>query len=208
MLVAIVIVWYLCGAAIALAMVRRGHSPFLWWILIPFGPLLGLVALSARDEEAGFRPVVSHAGAVGTGSLHALVGIDGKSVADDAVIHALPRLGPLLGRLTFATVLDYDIGQLQEADLRIEEAEILLEQAATRARAAGLVSPQTVVLVGDPVEELCTWADGDGVDVLVVANHSHGRPMHAVAGSVARGLLSSAPCPVVVVPVAVATAVG
>ena len=190
----------LAGAIIALAMVRRGHSPVLWWILIPCGPLLVLLALNARDEEAAFEPTVVHEGTPGSGPLRVLIGIDGNDGAIRASQAAVDELGPLMGMTTIVAVLDYDIGQVQDVALRIQQAKHWLSTAARALSSAGGPDPTAVVLVGNVIHEIARWAGSNDVDLIVLSSHSHPLAQRLAAGSVTSGVLADPPCPVLVVP--------
>lgn len=54
---------------------------------------------------------------------------------------------------------------------------------------------------GDPANVILEHAD-EGVDLLVIGSHSHGRFGHALLGSTAKLLVRAAPCPVIVMPAA------
>lgn len=195
----LVAAWMLSGAAIALIMVRRGHSPILWWFLIPCGPLLALLALNAKDEEGSFKPTSVREGAAGPGSLHVLVGVDGKDSALSACRQVVDELGPALGRITLAAVLNYDVGQVQDVEVNVHAAELWLDEAAQVTVGEGGPDPSAVVLVGNTVNKLAEWAKDNDVDLIVVAGRSHSSAHHAIVGGVAHGLMVEAGCPVMVV---------
>ncbi len=52
----VVAIWLLCGCAVALWMVRRGHSPYLWLILVTFGPLALLFAIVLARRRSQVPP--------------------------------------------------------------------------------------------------------------------------------------------------------
>ncbi len=64
-------------------------------------------------------------------------------------------------------------------------------------RVAAVPGSTGVLLEGEPSEAICRWADGAGIDLLIVAPHrgAIGRALH---GSFARRLAHDAPCPVLV----------
>ena len=80
-----------------------------------------------------------------------------------------------------------DLGGLQE-----RAQAWLAEQAATVPWA------EAVLLEGGPAGATCSWAEEEGVDLLVAATH-HGPAHRAVLGSFTHHLLHHAPCPVLVV---------
>lgn len=196
----LVIAWMLSGAAIALVMVRRGHSPFLWWILVPCGPLLVLLALSATDEEVDVSETTVREGGRGPGALDVLVGVDGHDGALHACRTLIDEMGPSLGRITLAVVLDYDVGQVEEREVRIRQAALWLNEAADAIVAEGGPDPRAVVLIGKPADELVEFARVHARDLIVVADHSHRMPRHLAAGRVTHGVMAGADCPVLIVP--------
>ncbi len=79
----------------------------------------------------------------------------------------------------------------------VHDAERLLRRVRSEH---GLGLAETRVVVGDPVQALCSVAKDEGADLLVVGTRGHGPFRAAMVGSVSRGVVLRAPCPVVVVP--------
>ena len=198
MIVGIVIaLWLLFGLAVAVVMIRRGHSVPIWLSLVFLGPLTIFLVLSAVDEE---RPTASQVrlGTPGPGAVDVIVGLDG-SPASDAALDAVPTLlGDRLGRVTVATVLDYDVDQLPGEPAPKVDAEALLSAAADRFAAATGITPDQVLLSGRPAEALVHHAAEASADVLVVGTRGHGA--HLALGSTAKALADRAAVPVLLVP--------
>jgi nucleotide-binding universal stress UspA family protein len=74
----------------------------------------------------------------------------------------------------------------------------LLDDAAAVAIEHGVVST-TVLLRGDTVDEIVTYADSHDVDMIVVGSRGRGAVTATLLGSVSRGVLSESRRPVVVV---------
>lgn len=72
----------------------------------------------------------------------------------------------------------------------------ILEQSARRARAAG-VPVHTWLVEGSPAAALAEISTGAAM--LVVGSHGHGAVHRSLLGSVSKGLLSHAHCPVVII---------
>jgi hypothetical protein len=108
-------VWVTIGIVASIFMGRRGHNPFAWLVFgTIFGPLVVPVAIVAVSGERIHqrREIVSGLGAGGI--VDVLVGIDG-SPESKAALRAVGRLfGPLIGRLTLATVEDFDSARAPE----------------------------------------------------------------------------------------------
>lgn len=96
------------GVAASIFMGRRGHNPFAWL-------LLGAI-LSGRDPgdrcrgtRGGDAPTAGGRGRHQRWrAVDVLVGIDGSPEAEAAMRAAASLFGPLIGRLTLATVEDFD----------------------------------------------------------------------------------------------------
>lgn len=57
----------------------------------------------------------------------------------------------------------------------------------------------TVLLRGDPVDEIVAYADSHDADLIVVGSRGHGAIAGALLGSVSRGVLAESKRPVLVV---------
>lgn len=86
-----------------------------------------------------------------------------------------------------------EFAKVQEGEARKVAAE-----AAARAEEAG-VEACTVVLRGQPVEEICFAAERYAPRFLVIGSHGWGTLKRALFGSVSTGVLHRATCPVLVV---------
>ncbi len=72
-----------------------------------------------------------------------------------------------------------------------------LEEASAQAEEHG-VELTTVLLQGDPVDEIVAYADTIDADLIVVGSRGRGAVASAVLGSVSRGVLHEARRPVLV----------
>lgn len=130
-----------------------------------------------------------------------LLGYDGSTGSQDAA-----ELARVLGEATDASVLvvtvfpygplpiPYEILEEEEAErasLLFEEAREGLGELAVETRAFGGGSPAGVI------DDL---AEKEGVDTIVIGSPHRGMVGRIVIGSVADGLLSGAPCEVLVAP--------
>jgi len=198
--VVVVAVWLLVGCAVGFAMVRRGHSPYLWLVLVVFGPLSVLFAIGARDDAARSGPTVTASGEVADGPLHLLVGVDGSQASRDAATVASQLFERSLGKITLVAVRDYESTETHPRGDAVQEADEWLRVSASDLTERGGPAPERLVLFGDPATELTNWAHEHHADVIVVAARSHWTARHLLAGSVTRSVLQKSPCPVVVVP--------
>jgi nucleotide-binding universal stress UspA family protein len=197
MTVAIVVaVWIAIGLVIALVMIRKGHSPAIWLSLSPYGPLAGLLALSAADTERSAAPEVRSAGSPGAGPLDVLIGVDGSPQAAGAIDGVLRLFGPQLGRLCVATVVDYDVHQLPGKALPNERAAEILDEAAAAVTAAGGRAPTTVLLTGQPADALVDYAGSEGYTLVAAGRRGSGASKHII-GSAASRLSSHTGLPVI-----------
>jgi nucleotide-binding universal stress UspA family protein len=62
------------------------------------------------------------------------------------------------------------------------------------------VQVRSVVLAGNPSDEITRVAEEEGVDLIVIATHGHTGWRRFVFGSVAERVVRLAPCPVLTVP--------
>lgn len=80
-------------------------------------------------------------------------------------------------------------------------------RAAAEQSLAGVLDPQwsagrkvvRAVVEGSPKEEIVRYARTHGVDLIVLATHGRTGLAHVLLGSVAEGVVRTAPCPVLTV---------
>ena len=187
--------WGLLGVSTALVMGRRGHEPFMWLVLaIVFGPLvLPLAVRALRHDRPGLLRQLS-TGHPGPGKVDVLVGIDGSEAAVDALRSVIAILGDRLGRMTLATVVDYDVAEGSGLAEGRREAEADLRRAAEATELA----PGTVLLSGRPAEALRKYAVEEGYELMTVGRRGRGAS-RTLLGSVATELARGGDVPVLVV---------
>ena len=199
--------WIVTGIVLGLVMGRRGHNAFGWLVIGSIlGPLAVIIALVlAHDEPQGASRTLVPA-VRGQGPVDVLVGLDGSPEAANALHAALAILGPRVGRLSLAGVVDYDLaatdppaeGERQlRAELARQEAYVLslaprFELASAASHAA---HPEVVILTGRPSTALTTKATEEGFDLIVVGTRGRGLS-RALLGSVASELASHSKVPV------------
>lgn len=192
-------VWAAIGLGASLVMGRRGHSAWTWLVLgAVLGPLAIAMARANVVREGEARPQAISAGQPGPGPVDVLVGIDDSPQSRAALRAAIELLGPRIGRLTLAAVVDYDVGL---SELPTEERDRAL---ASLERSAGEITPslpsvpETVLLTGLPADALVRYARDEGYTLLVVGSRGRGASKLAF-GSVASRLARGAEIPVFVV---------
>lgn len=70
-----------------------------------------------------------------------------------------------------------------------------VENCISFCRKSG-VEAQGIIRHGVPYEEITTYAEEQGVDLIVLATHGHTGLSHILLGSVAEKVIHHAPCPV------------
>jgi nucleotide-binding universal stress UspA family protein len=195
-LFAVLFVWLLTGIVCSFVMARHGHDPWSWGVLgALLGPLVVPLALAARTRESATDIVVGtwHTGTPGQGPITALVGFDGSRGAEAAARTVVELLGPRLGRLILATVIDFDAADRAHAGQPTADG-------MRRASEGDVVDVghDTVELTGEPAHALVEYALANGVDLLAVGTHGHGLGK-AVLGNVAQRLVQQHEVPVLVV---------
>ena len=189
----IAIIWVGSGLFAAVMMGRRGHSHWYWSVV---ALLLGPFAWPVLAERAsGETPlaVTLHGGQAKPG-IHLVVGVDGSPEAARAATVAVNVLGAAIGRVTLATVVDYD------TDRSDTEARDVLARSRLQLASAQLKEwdPGEAVLIGPPVKALAEFAAEEAADLIVVGPRGHGLSQR-VLGSVAAGLVATSPTPTLIV---------
>ena len=194
--------WVAVGLLLAVVMGRHGHDPFAWWLLgTVLGPLALPLAVAAQQRLRG-RAWVVRSGRPGRGPVDVLVGLDGSAEAAAALAAVLELLGPRLGRLTLATVIDLDVSvehnravarARAELELRGRLVQLMLSTGPDDARRV----PALVLVAGHPAQALARLATEGGYDLLVVGSRGAGLSK-LVLGSTATSLAAHAKVPVLV----------
>lgn len=183
----VVLGWALFGVSMALLMGRWGYQPFTWLVLaLVLGPLVLPVAANTNRLD---RPRVVARPSTGrnrTGSVDVLAGVDGSAESETAVRSAIDLLGPRIGRLTIATVVDFDTAAKSPQSEEQQHARDLLQRAAEPIEP----TPETIVLSGRPAELLRKFAAVNGYELIVIGRRGRGmstRLLGSVASELAHG---------------------
>jgi nucleotide-binding universal stress UspA family protein len=115
-------------------------------------------------------------------------GVDTSSATDSVVETASWLANRLQARLVLVHVVEEPMAEAEELVIAI------------RVRLGLGARDDIRLLEGSPQERLQQTVDEDGADLLVVGSRGRGALQSAVFGSVSRSLVTSAHCPVVVVP--------
>ena len=139
-----------------------------------------------------------------------LIATDGSASANAAIAAGLKLARDQDADVVFAHVeLGYEVLPSHAFGMRsVKPRELTadreaLEQAAAAAEASG-VRAATTLLVGNPADEIVTYADSIDADAIVVGCRGHGSFANAILGSVSQGVLRESRRPVLVVPAAAA----
>jgi nucleotide-binding universal stress UspA family protein len=193
LLLFIVVLFVAIGVTTGIYMGRRGYNAWAWGVVgTVLGPLVvPLLAFAARDRS-GQEIVMDVAEAAPAASgVRVLVGVDGSAESFAALHAAVATFGSRLGRLTLATVVDFDAMEAlrvpgERHDVIERRARELLDGAAT---AAG-VPCDTVILAGRPDEALLDYIERHAIDVVAIGARGSGLAK-AVLGSVADRLVGA-----------------
>lgn len=85
-----------------------------------------------------------------------------------------------------------------EAEVERNERDAATTSLTDLARSLG-VDGRPLVEVGDPGPTICSVAEQEAVDVVVIGSHGHGWLQRVLIGSVSKHVLHHAPCPVLVI---------
>lgn len=146
-----------------------------------------------------------------------MVAVDGSEQATRALDYALDVASATDGELTVVHAVDPSVYEETASSPIAERSEVaqhsviesiedaeergreVIEDAAARAEERG-ARVDTVLLYGDPVEEIPAFADEGGVDAVIVGHRGLSAKYERVLGSVAKGILAQSSVPVTVVP--------
>lgn len=200
--VVVLVIWVVSGWVTAAWVARRGHFLPAWLALgTVCGPFTLGVWRSSLDRDSLALPRVIGIGQPGQGPLDVLVGIDGSDSSTSALATVVELLGGRIGRLTLATVLDYDTAldtQDTAAQADRKKAVVLLEDVAETLPPWSVVEPALVVLAGCPHEALREFAFSNGYGLIVIGRRGHG-VTKALLGSTASALADGCELPVLIV---------
>jgi nucleotide-binding universal stress UspA family protein len=132
-----------------------------------------------------------------------LVAIDGSEGSDAAIDEALELAHEVDAQVTFAFVRRPPsslLGSPYYGHLVCTElgtARTVTDAARRKAWEAG-VGTRTEILEGDPVDEILTFADNRGADLIVMGSRGRGAFAGALLGSVSSGVVQHAGVPVLV----------
>ena len=140
-----------------------------------------------------------------------LAPIDFSSVTDAVVAQATVLAKSLEARVVLLTVIQPPTLVAEYAPLLQDIAEITAAgEKAAAMKLANLqekmrdefVTCETVQLVGAPIPHILAESERTGADYIVMGSHGHTALYDLLVGSTTHGVLSRAPCPVVVIPAA------
>lgn len=141
---------------------------------------------------------------------HILVPVDGSQAALKAVDLASNLAGKFGAKLTLLHVVEdiamsEDLKRFAELEHLPDEpekmhleviAKAILDEARRQAATLGVAQPQTEVRQGNPAMEILDYAEGNGVDTIVIGNEGLGRIEGWLLGSVSQKVnyLSTCTC--------------
>jgi nucleotide-binding universal stress UspA family protein len=135
-----------------------------------------------------------------------LVAFDGSSQARRAVHVATEVAGRFHASLTLAVVrapgpagADSYLESLVPLSDEGKTLASVVEEVREKALAHGAAAVESVLLQGEVVGTLLAWLERHPQDLLVVGSRGLSRGRRLLLGSVSSGLVSEAPCPVLVV---------
>ena len=128
---------------------------------------------------------------------------DGSELADRALQHVADLARVHDSRIVAVHASELLHGRYGSVPLLVDEPELRekIEQQVVELREEGFDAELELPTGGSDVPALVAKAaDAVGADLIVVGTHGHGPVAATVLGSVARGLLYAARCPVLAVP--------
>jgi nucleotide-binding universal stress UspA family protein len=191
-LLSVLVIWALIGVLMSVVMGRHGYSAFKWGLLgVVFGPFV--IPLAMGQGRLRPRAELLQAGAGSPGPVDVVAGVDGSPEAVAALGAAVALLGPRVGRLVLASVIDDESAGVEHGEAKEQAAQVL--EAA--ARPVAQLAPELEILSGPPATALA-WFVGEGrFDLLVVGARGRGLSRHLL-GSVATHLACQDRFPVLI----------
>ena len=132
-----------------------------------------------------------------------LVPIDGSEGSNAAIDEALDLAHEVGAHVTFAFVrkppsslLGYPYYE-RLLSTELAKARATIDAATSKALQIG-VDAQSEILEGDPVDEILSFADNDGADLIVMGSRGRGALAGALLGSVSSGVAQHASVPVLI----------
>ena len=132
-----------------------------------------------------------------------LVPIDGSEGSEAAIDEALELAHEVGAQVTFAFVRKPPSSLLGSPFYErllcteLETARAVTDAARRKAWEAG-VGTRTEILEGDPIDEILSFADNRGADLIVMGSRGRGAFAGALLGSVSSGVVQHASVPVLV----------
>ena len=141
-----------------------------------------------------------------------LIATDGSELADRAVAHGLALAKDVGAKVTAVTVTElWNIGDMVSAAKRGEglavdsyekeaaaNAQAILADVSTKARAAGVACETVHVPDSAPAEAILRMARDHGCDLIVIATHARTGLARLLDGSQAADVLAKAEVPVLI----------
>jgi nucleotide-binding universal stress UspA family protein len=137
-----------------------------------------------------------------------LVPLDGSKLAEIALSHAESLAGRYHAEVVLLSVIDpptmtgrngtaVDLFR-QEMETRMQDAEIYLEGLKGQFEKKK-IKTKIVVTVGSVVKNIIDTAQGESVDLVLIASHGHSGLKRVFFGSVAAGVLNRIEQPLMVI---------
>lgn len=131
--------------------------------------------------------------------------IDFSTEASRALAYALRFAQQSGGKLLLAHIVHVPSGELYEASGHVLTFEEARNRALARMRDIrhqqldDYANCELLTEIGDPAEQTVLLARRRDVDLIVLSTHGHTSMDHILVGSVAEGIIRTAPCPVFIV---------
>lgn len=137
---------------------------------------------------------------------HILIPTDGSDLAEHGVAHGIALAKSLGAKVSVIFVLEPFselTGRFLEAvaryaELRKEQATIVLDRAANAAKEAGISCETIQVENGQPHQAIIAAAEDKGCDLIVMSSHGRSGLSKLLIGSVTNRVLAHAKIPVLV----------
>jgi len=131
-----------------------------------------------------------------------LVPLDQSKIAEEVIPTAVAMAGAFNGKITLIYVFEILplLPQDRKSEQRVlrEEGEAYLDQVRPKIEESG-ISAEAVIETGDPSITICSYAEQEDVDLIIMSASGHGGIERWTLGSVSEKVLRSSPKPVLLV---------
>ncbi|MEP7287637.1 MAG: universal stress protein [Chloroflexota bacterium] len=128
---------------------------------------------------------------------HVLIPLDGSELAEKALDPLQNLLRPQ-GKVTLLTIVE-SLEDNDDPDSSLNQTKTYMEHIGSRLKLNGF-EVEIELSTGDPAEAIVNFAMHSSLDMIVMSTHGRSGLEQLLFGSVTLKVLSTTPCPVLMIP--------